>query len=317
MRSRATNGVTYAKGDNQRPFLSATCQAFSVVLTLGCGLYAERAATWPIMRTKEMKVESLSELVDAYQANGRYVLRREEAVSALGVSDEALKKAARRLEAKGRIAIPRRGFFVIVPIEYRSAGAPPPAWFIGELMRFHGRPYYVGLLSAAALHGAGHQQPQEFQVVTNVQLRTATAGRARIRFFTKRHLERTPTTDVKTETGSMQVSTPEATALDLIRYLKAAGHLGSVATVLSELAERLDPELLVAAAKVDVELSHVQRLGFLLDRVGAAQSANALAAWLAEQHPRIVPLRPDRPAAAATKDARWQILVNDVTEADE
>jgi len=115
----------------------------------------------------------------------------------------------------------------------------------------------------------------------------------------------------------MQVSTPEATALDLIRYLKAAGHLGNVATVLSELAERLDPERLVAAAKVDMELSQVQRLGFLLDRVGAVESANALAAWVGERHPRIVPLRPDRPAVAAPKDARWQILVNDVTEADE
>src|SRR6266496_3549594 len=128
-------------------------------------LYAERAAYWVLMHTEqETEIKSLSDLVDAFQATGRYVLRRE----------EALKKAARRLAAKGRIAIPRRGFFVIVPIEYRSAGAPPPSWFIDELMRFHGHPYYVGLLSAAALHGAGHQQPQEFQVVTNAQLRTAT-----------------------------------------------------------------------------------------------------------------------------------------------
>lgn len=267
---------------------------------------------------QETEIKSLSDLVDAFQATGRYVLRREEALSALGVSEEALKKAARRLAAKGRIAIPRRGFFVIVPIEYRSAGAPPPSWFIDELMRFHGHPYYVGLLSAAALHGAGHQQPQEFQVVTNVQLRTATAGRTRIRFFTKRHLERTPTTDIKTETGSMRVSTPEATALDLIRYLKAAGHLGNVATVLSELAERMDPERLVEAAKVDTEISDVQRLGFLLDSVGASQSTNALAAWLAEQHPRLVALRPDRPARATpSKDTRWRILVNDAIEADQ
>jgi hypothetical protein len=184
-------------------------------------------------------------------------------------------------------------------------------------MRFHNHPYYVGLLSAAALHGAGHQQAQEFQVVTNVQLRTATAGRARIRFFTKRYLDRTPTTDMKTETGSMRVSTPEATALDLIRYLKAAGHLGNVATVLSELAERLHPQQLVEAAKVVVEISDVQRLGFLLDRVGAGESANALAAWLAGQRPRVVALRPDRPARATPKDARWRILVNDVIEADE
>ena len=114
------------------------------------------------------------------------------------------------------------------------------------------------------------------------------------------------------------MSTPEATALDLIRYLKAAGHLGNVATVLSELAERLDPERLVEAAKVDTEISDVQRLGFLLDSVGASQSTNALATWLAERHPRVVALRPDRPVRATPpKDARWRILVNDVVEADQ
>lgn len=305
------------KGTIEGPFCVRLVRIAPLVIIFGCGSYAKGAAEWSIMHTGVMRAESLSELVDTVQASGRYVFTREEALSALGVSDEALKKAARRLAAKGRIVIPRRGFFVIVPVEYRSAGAPPPAWFIDELMGFHGRPYYVGLLSAAALHGAAHQQPQEFQVVTNVQLRMATAGRARIRFFLKRHIEGTPTTDVKTETGSMQVSTPEATALDLIRYLKATGHLDNVATVLSELAARLDPDRLRAAAKVGVDLPHVQRLGFLLDRVGAAESAHALAAWVAERHPRVVPLRPDRPAVAAPKDARWQVLVNDVTEADE
>jgi len=288
-----------------------------LVISFGCGSYAKGAAEWSIMHTGGVRADSLSELMDTTQGSRRYVLTREEALSALGVSEEALKKAARRLAAKSRITIPRRGFFVIVPVEYRSAGAPPPAWFIDELMRFHGRPYYVGLLSAAALHGAAHQQPQEFQVVTNVQLRMATAGRTRIRFFTKRHIEATPTTDVKTETGSMRVSTPEATAFDLVRYLKAAGHLDNVATVLSELAERLNPERLVAVAEAVVDLPQAQRLGFLLDRVGAAESADGLAAWLAERRPRVVPLRPDRSVVAAPRDARWQVLVNDVTEAEE
>ena len=84
------------------------------------------------------------------QGKGRYSFRREEALDALGVSDEALQTAARRLTAKKRLVSPRRGFYVIVPLEYRSAGAPPPDWFIDELMKFQERPYYVGLLSAAA-----------------------------------------------------------------------------------------------------------------------------------------------------------------------
>ena len=41
----------------------------------------------------------------------------------------------------------------------------PADWFIAELMQFLDLPYYVGVLSAAALHGAAHQQAQEFHVV--------------------------------------------------------------------------------------------------------------------------------------------------------
>ena len=265
----------------------------------------------PVVRPRD-----LSDLVDQYQSSGRYSFHREEAVSVLGVSQVALQAAARRLAAKGRIVAPRRGFYVIVPIEYRQAGAPPPSWFIDDLMKFHRHPYYVGLLSAAALHGAAHQQPQEFQVVTDTTLRPTTVGRTRIRFFLKWRLAETPTTDVKTETGAMKVSTPEATALDLVRYMGSAGHLGNVATVLSELSERINPDRLAEAARGEVELSVVQRLGFLFDHFASARVAGPLAEWLATRRPRPVPLRPERKPKVTEKDPRWQILVNERIEVD-
>ena len=258
----------------------------------------------------------LSDFVNRLQSSGRYSFHREEAFSVLGVSEIALQAAARRLAAKGRIATPRRGFYVIVPVEYRQAGAPPPSWFIDDLMKFHRHPYYVGLLSAAALHGAAHQQPQEFQVVTDTTLRPTTVGRTRIRFLLKWHLAQTPTTDLKTETGTMKVSTPEATALDLVRYMGSAGHLGNVATVLSELAERINPDRLVEAARGEVELSVVQRLGFLLDHFASAGVAASLAKWLVTKRPRPVPLRPERKPKVTAKDPRWQVLVNGRVEVD-
>ena len=259
---------------------------------------------------------SLTALVDSYQASGRYVVTRDQAGQALGVSDEALKKAVQRLVAKRRLAVPRRGFFVIVPVEYRQAGALPPSWYIDDLMKFCGRRYYVGLLSAAALHGAAHQQPQEFQVVADGQLRPVVAGRARIRFFRKLHIESTPTMSVKTETGVMQVSTPEATALDLVRYLKGAGHLGHVASVLVELTERMDASRLAGLAKLEGDLPSAQRLGHLLDAVGAGEVGRALAAWIAERRPRFVSLRPDRSSKRAAKDERWRVLGNEKIEVE-
>ncbi len=260
--------------------------------------------------------DGLRHLVDSYQAKGRYVFTREQAQGELAISREALKKAARRLVLKNRLAVPRQGFFVIVPLEYRAAGAPPPSWFVPDLMKFLGVPYYVGLLTAAALHGAGHQQPQEFQVITTKQIRPVVAGRARIQFFVNRYLDYTPIIEVNTETGSMRVSSPEATALDLLRYVRAAGYLGNVATVLSELAEEIDPRRLLDVAKLESQLPHAQRLGYLLDRIGVNDVAAPLAQWIAQEQPRVVPLRPGRPLNKAVKDSRWRLFVNETVEVD-
>lgn len=261
--------------------------------------------------------KTLSEFVDHLQSSGRYTFTRAEALKALELSETALKNAAWRLTEKGRVVMPRRGFFVIVPLEYLSAGAPPPSWFIDHLMRFQGRPYYVGILSAAALHGAAHQQPQEFQVITDETTRVATAGRTRIRFFVKKTVRSTPVTPIKTETGTMTVSTPEGTALDLVRYAPRAGFLDNVATVLSELAERIDGKALVEAAKREGELAHVQRLGYLLDLVGCQEVATPLQRWVQDQRPRPTPLRPGQRSKGAPKDDRWNIVVNHSIAIDE
>jgi predicted transcriptional regulator of viral defense system len=245
------------------------------------------------------------------------VFTREEALLELGTSDVAFKLAALRLAKKRRLAMPRRGFFVIVPMEYSSAGAPPATWFVDDLMKFHEAHYYVGLVTAAALHGAGHQQPQEFQIVTDKQLRPATAGRNRLRFFLKRESTRTPTKEERTETGTVRVSTPEATAFDLVRYEARLGGLSSIATVLSELSERLDGHQLVEAAGSDVELSVIQRTGYLLDQVGGVEKTGPLAEWLATARPRVTPLCPRKGPEQGNLDPRWSVVVNATFEVDE
>jgi hypothetical protein len=130
-----------------------------------------------------MAAQTLEDWVDSLQARGRYTFRRAEANDESGLSAEGVKKALQRLVGRGRVAKVKDYFYVIVPLEYRAAGAPPPSWFLHDLMEAMQLPYYVGLLSAAALHGAAHQQPQEFQVVTDRSVRPLVAGRARIRFF--------------------------------------------------------------------------------------------------------------------------------------
>ena len=51
-----------------------------------------------------------------------------------------------------------------------------------------GKPYYVGLLSAAALHGAAHQQPMTDYIVTQTPApRNISNKRLKIAFFAKKH----------------------------------------------------------------------------------------------------------------------------------
>ena len=78
-------------------------------------------------------------------------------------SSVALKAALRRLQKKGDIAMPYRGFYVIVPPEYRAAGCLPPEQFIPDLMEHVGEVYYAGLLSAAEYHGRLISVPRSFR----------------------------------------------------------------------------------------------------------------------------------------------------------
>jgi len=256
------------------------------------------------------------EYVENLLGRGRRTFTRVEAERAIGSSGTATYQALRRLQKDGWLAMPRRGFYLIVDPEHRQLGALPATAWIDDLMRFHDVPYYVGLLSAAALHGSAHQQPQEFQVVAGGILRPLTGGRIRIRFFFRRDMAVAVTEKVKTTSGYVPISTPEMTAYDLVRYRKGAGSIDHVATVISELAERMDGKRLLSIATRGEETPVIQRLGYLLDRTGHADLATPLFALVEKEKPKMVALEPRSKEAVADRDRRWRILVNTTIEVE-
>jgi predicted transcriptional regulator of viral defense system len=267
------------------------------------------------MQQDSPRFAHLADYVDFLQRRGRYTFTKLEAQTHLHVSEAALKLAANRLAKKRRIVSPKRGFFVIVPEEYQLSGAPPATWYIDDLMKFLGKPYYVALLSAAALHGAAHQQPQLFQVMTTLPIRPIRVGKQWIQLYVKKDLSETPTEKVKGATGFFPTSTPEATALDLIRYTSPAGH---TATVIHELKERMSPTRLLALVKAKGEVASVQRLGYLLDYLKYDELAAPLHKWLAKHHPKPVPLVPTRKINGKPKtDKKWSVVLNEDIEMDQ
>ena len=263
-----------------------------------------------------MRRRSLSDFVDSLQAEGRYSFAKDEAKNALGGSDLALKRALERLSKKRRIVMVGKRFYVSVPLEYQASGILPATSFIENLMTFIGRPYYVALLSAAAIHGAAHQQPQEFHVITEQPKRDIKAAGLRIRFFMKSRMEQTPVVRVKTETGYIRVSTPGATAIDLVRYEARIGGINRTVTVLQELAESIKGKDLLEAAKLERKLAYIQRLGYLLEKIGRGDIVSPLASWVASRQPTVIALKPRLPQKGFPRDRRWNIIENTEVEGE-
>lgn len=247
--------------------------------------------------------------VEELLGRGRYTFSREEALRRLGRTPPATYMALHRLQKAGWLAMPRSGFYVIVDPQHRAAGTLPPEWFVNDLMKHMGRPYYVGLLSAAQLHGAAHHRPQVFQVVIPERtVRPVQAGNVLFRFYGKGPFDHAQTQDLKTPTGALKASTAETTAWDLVRYLNAAGGLDHVVTVLSELAEKLDAKKLRETVKRHGEVLVAQRLGYLLDHVGRRDLTKGIAASVADAPLR--PLDPASPVNGASESRKWRLLVN-------
>jgi len=210
----------------------------------------------------------LEDFIKELRSDGRYAFSLPEVRNTFEQSDEAIKKALQRLKKKGEIALIRNEFYVIITPEYRSKGILPPSLFVSELMKFLEKDYYVGLLNAAAYYGAAHQQPQSFSVITmKPSLRNVDNDNLKINFYIKKEWAKSDIVQKKVDTGYINVSSPELTALDLVNYFEQAGGLNRVATVLEELCESIDADKMLDLAKRYSPITAVQRLGFLLEEI--------------------------------------------------
>jgi len=266
----------------------------------------------------------LSAYLTKLLASGQLVFRAREAQEALGIGQGAFLDAAEKLQKRKAVFSPRRGFYVVVPPQYLALGCPPPAWFIDDLMRHEDKPYYVGLLKAAEIHGAAHHAVMEFQVVTTKQIPPVKIGRVRISFTFRKDFAviETGIEDHKTETGTMKVSSPELTLLDLFRYPQAAGGLDTILSVLDELAPRVASDKLGKLAK-GFERAVIQRAGFLLERSNFPLLADTLHEALGKKP--LPPVELDRSLIRALdlappiieQDKRWRVIVRRMPERDQ
>ncbi len=217
---------------------------------------------------------------------------------------------------RGEWASPARGLWMPVTPEFRTWGAPPGVEIIDRLAQHLGVDYYVGWLSAAALHGAAHQAPQVFQVAVSRPVRDRRVGRTEFQFHHRAGLRSLPHIEHPTRSGAARVSTLAGTVLDVATDATVAGGIDNAATVLVELAEAPGFDLgAVVALAERFPVATLRRLGWILERFTAREDLDQLRAVALGGPP--TPARLD-PAAAMVGpiDHRWKVRVNRDVEVD-
>jgi hypothetical protein len=241
-------------------------------------------------------------------ALGRVAFPLADLVKVTGLSVTAARNQLLRLKSRVTRVSPRHQFFLIVSPEHSAVGAPPVAWWLHDYFQWLGEPYYLALQSAASSLGSNPQALQVTQVMTRISRRAVKVGRIRIQFFVKRTVEQTPTQPLANAYAPLLVSTPEATAFDLVQYAARIGGIGRAAETIAPLLPLMRPTELRRVLKIEDEPATAQRLGFVLEKLRAINLAKVVQDWLPSDLVS-VPLVPGV-RGAAPEIKRWKVLNN-------
>jgi predicted transcriptional regulator of viral defense system len=254
--------------------------------------------------------------IDHILSIGRISFTLKQMENDLAVTYKAACRMLERLQQNKEIVSVARGYYLILTPEFRSLGCLPPNYFIDDLMQYWAKAYYVGLLSAAMFHGAAHQQPQSFQVMLKRAKPNISRGRVFVEFIQNSFCEKVPTQSFKTPSGNLMVSTPEVTAIELIKFMRQSGGVNRVVTVLHELGEKVKAQSLVELTTVYKDTAWIQRLGYILEFLGYQSIAKKLLVYLKTKSIRTVPLVPYLKYKKSEKNDKWRLFINTKIESD-
>lgn len=250
--------------------------------------------------------------LDNCQSRGHVAFSLAELQAATGLSALAANRQLAHLTPLITRVTPRGDFFLIVGPECRDMGAPPVDWWLNTYCQFQQQPYYLGLLSAAAAHGVTPQAVQVTQVITDRPTRSIVLGRLRIEFFVKKRVTDTPSLEAPRAYAPLLVSTPEATALDLIAYAPRIGGIFRATQTIAGLIPRMTAGGLRRALAAERETPNKQRLGFILEALGQVELCRIVERSLPRQlkHILLQKQMPETPNTRKAGDPRWRVWDN-------
>ncbi|MGC1522308.1 MAG: type IV toxin-antitoxin system AbiEi family antitoxin [Steroidobacteraceae bacterium] len=260
-------------------------------------------------KTKGPTRGRVARFLDDLQARGDLVVSVDEAAKQNLLTRIAAQRQLERLAPRATRLPGRPSAFLIVPPEHRLRGAPPVTAWLHEYFRAQGDPYYVGLLSAAALHGSSNQAVQVTQVLLRRPRRPITVGKIHLDFYVKSRLELTPLTEIPGLPAPLAVSSPEATALDLIAFSHRLGGIERAIDVIKGLKGAMTATGMRSAIRAGVPVTVLQRIGYVFEMLRFDSLADVVQRTLPKRFP---PARLQAHGQSAEGPARepWAIVDN-------
>ena len=196
-----------------------------------------------------------------------------EAAEILKVPRSDAAKMLSRWTKRGWLSRVRRGLYIRVPLESRTADIPlEDPWVIADRLF---SPCYIGGWTAAEYWGLTEQIFRTVVVMTSRQVRDRTPIIKGTNFLVRTISEKTlfGTKPVWRGQIKVSVSDPERTILDMLDAPKLAGGIRPTADILSSYlkSEKMNLELLISYAERLGNGAVFKRLGFLLERLAPEQ----------------------------------------------
>jgi predicted transcriptional regulator of viral defense system len=261
---------------------------------------------------------TVSEYIKHLQSVEEYAFSLEEVLQNTSKDAVAVRREISRLVEKKEIINLRKGFYLIIPPRYSKLEKLPVQLYVEKLFKYLQRKYYVGLHSAAKIHGASHQQLQgDYLIIEAPMLIAIKKENFDIRFLTCKNWPEGNIEIKQSDAGVYNVSSPALTFVDLVHYHTKIGGLNRVLASLEELLEEIEEQDLHMLCSWYAHKSTLQRTGFLLEELGGVDHlTDVIYERLAQEpfYPGL--LSPKKNQKPGSSNNRWKIDVNIKLESD-
>ena len=247
-----------------------------------------------------------------------YSFSVDEILKATDGTGNSLKFELQKKKKKGEVLNLRKGFYLIITPRYSSSKKIPIQLYCEKLFKYLNKNYYVGLFSAAKLHGASHQQVQRDYLITEQpKFNDISKKTINIQFFTTKNWPDKNIQLKKSDAGIYKVSSPALTIVDLIHYQTNLGGINRMLATIEELAEELTSADMKELLDWYPNKSTLQRFGFLLEELEINENFQELI-YSNLKSSKFFPvlLSPKSKEKAGAVDNRWKVAVNVQLESD-